>query len=63
MRRRAAKRYIAEVMEYKLVLRISGAGFKEPVTSQARRPVTADRTKSRGVFHPTSTISYIVLRI
>lgn len=32
----------------KLVLRISGAGFKEVVTSLARRPVTVDSTKSRG---------------
>lgn len=39
---RRRERYIAEVMEYKLVLRISGAGFKEPVTSQTRRPVTVD---------------------
>lgn len=46
----ATKRYISSVMEYKLVLRISGAGFKEPVTSPARRPVTVGATKRRGVW-------------
>lgn len=50
-------------MEYKLVLRISGAGFKELVTSPARRPVTVDSTKSRGGWITTKQFPALFYKI